>query len=232
MAAAAKNTEKISIKKFEVKATKIRIVGDTPLIVHNWTAKSKREMLESQMGKDKTKKHPTKMPFDDFAQALYWITPMPTERIIDEGNGEERDIVTEEAFENAIENGAKFGFPANSFKLAGNSSAYRRGWVNNQMALRGAYFIRSEYGELAEIKGSQPMMREDIVRVGQGKADIRYRPIFENWYCDLILEVDTGFGLKMNDIINVINAGGSGCGVGEWRPEKDGVYGTYHIELG
>jgi hypothetical protein len=24
---------------------------------------------------------------------------------------------------------------------------------------------------------------------------------------------------------------GSGCGVGEWRPEKDGIFGRYHVEL-
>ena len=229
--AVAKNVEEISIKKFEKKIAKIRIIGDTPLIGHNWNEKEKRRMLEDQQGKLSTKKHPIKMPFDDFARSLYWITEMPTEQIKDESLGEMRDVVTEELFEQAIENGAKFGFPVNAFKLAGNSSAYRRGWVKNQMALRGAYFLKSEYGELVEIKGDQPMMREDIVRVGMGKADLRYRPIFDNWYCDMVLEFDTGFGLKLNDIINVINAGGSGCGIGEWRPEKDGIYGTYHVEI-
>lgn len=228
---AAKKVEEINIRKSEKKVAKLRIVGDSPLIVHNWDEKAKREMLETQMGKDKTKKKWTKMPFDDFARALYWITEMPTTTIMDESRGEERDVVTEELYDKALEEGARFGFPANAFKMAGNSAAYRKGWVKNQMALRGAYFLTSEDGELVEIKGDKPLIRQDMVKVGMGSSDIRYRPIFENWYCDLTLEVDTGYGIPMNDIVNVINAGGSGCGVGEWRPEKDGIFGRYHVEL-
>lgn len=228
---AAKKVEEIAIRKMETVTAKIRIVGDSPLIVHAWSEKAKREMLDTQTGKNKTKKKPCKLPFDDFARALYWITPMPTETIKDPCNGEQRDVVTEELFDKAVDEGAKFGFPANSFKMAGNSAAYRMGWVKNQMQLRGAYFISSEYGELAEIKGDVPMLREDTVRVGMGSSDLRYRPIFENWYCDLTLTIDKGYGLSLDDIVNVIQAGGSGVGIGEWRPEKDGIFGRYHVEL-
>ena len=228
---AAKKVEEIAIRKMETVTAKIRIVGDSPLIVHAWSEKAKREMLDTQTGKNKTKKKPCKLPFDDFARALYWITPMPTETINDPCNGEQREVVTEELFDKAVKEGAKFGFPANSFKMAGNSAAYRMGWVKNQMQLRGAYFISSEYGELAEIKGDTPMLREDTVRVGMGSSDLRYRPIFENWHCDLNLTIDKGYGLTLDDIVNVINAGGSGVGIGEWRPEKDGIFGRYHVEL-
>lgn len=231
MATATKKTEEISIRKFEMKTAKVRIIGDSPLIVHAWDEKSKKAMLDKQTGKAATKKHPIKMPFDDFARALYWLTEMPTETVMDESLGEYREVVTEELFDKAIEEGARFGFPANSFKMAGNSAAYRMGWVKNQMALRGAYFLASEDGELVEIKGDKPQLREDTVTVGMGSSDLRYRPIFENWYCDLILSVNTEYGLSMNDIVNVINAGGSGVGVGEWRPEKDGIFGRYHVEL-
>ena len=228
---ATKKVEEIAIRKMETVTAKIRIVGDSPLIVHAWSEKAKREMLDTQTGKNKTKKKPCKLPFDDFARALYWITPMPTETIKDPCNGEQREVVTEELFDKAVKEGAKFGFPANSFKMAGNSAAYRMNWVKNQMSLRGAYFISSEYGELAEIKGDVPMLREDTVRVGMGSSDLRYRPIFENWHCDLNLTIDKGYGLTLDDIVNVINAGGTGVGIGEWRPEKDGIFGRYHVEL-
>ena len=226
-----KKTEEVSIRIFEQKSTKIRIVGDSPLIVHNWSEKAKKEMLDTQTGVNKTKKKPCKMPFDDFAHALYWITPMPTEVIKDPCNGEVREIITEELFDEAVKNGAKFGFPVMSFKLAGNSAAYRMGWVKNQMALRGAYFLNSEYGELTAIEGDAPKIREDTVKVGMGSTDIRYRPIFKHWFCDLTLTINTGFGMTFDDLINVINAGGAGVGVGEWRPEKDGIYGRYHVEI-
>ena len=31
-------------------------------------------------------------------------------------------------------------------------------------------------------------------------------------------------------IINAINAGGYVCGLGEWRPERDGSYGQFHVK--
>ena len=228
---AMKKTEEVVIRNFEQLETKIRIVGNDPLIVHNWSEKAKKEMLDAQTGKNKTKKKPCKMPFDDFARALYWITEMPTEVIKDPSTNEDRDVVTEELFDKALEDGAKFGFPVSAFKLAGNSAAYRMGGVKNQMALRGAYFLKSEYGELAWIRGSAPVMREDMVKVGMGSSDLRYRPMFTEWYCDLTLCINTGFGMTFDDIINVINAGGAGVGVGEWRPERDGIFGTYHVEI-
>jgi hypothetical protein len=228
---ATKTQEVITIQKPKLTRLNIRIVGDTPLIMHNWDEKNKRMMLETQQGKAATKKKPCKMPFDDFARSLYWMTPMPTETIIDSGNGEMREVVTEELFEQALENGARFGFPANAFKMAGNAAAYRNGLVKNQMALRGAYFLKSDCGEVAWIRGSVPVMREDMVKVGMGSSDLRYRPMFTDWYCDLTLSINTGFGMTFDDIINVINAGGAGVGVGEWRPERDGIFGTYHVEI-
>lgn len=227
----ATTKDTVAIKPLKLKRIPIRIIGDTPLIVHAWSEKAKKEMLDAQQGKGKTKKKPTKMPFDDFARALYWITPMPEVMIDDEATGEKRMVVTEEIFDEAIKNGARFGFPANSFKLAANSSAYRLGWVKNQMGLRGAYFLNAEDGsELVEIKGSTPVIREDMVKVGQGTADLRYRPMFENWYCDLILEYNESGDMKLSDILSCIEAGGYVCGVGEWRPEKDGQFGRFHIE--
>ncbi len=229
--ATAKKVETVAIRMPSIKRVKIRIVGDSPLIVHAWSEKAKREMLEAQQGKNKTKKKPERIPFDDFARALYWITPMPTEVIKDASTNENRDVVTEELFEKALEEGARFGFPANSFKMAANSAAYRLGWVKNQMELRGAYFLNAEDGgELAEIKGDKPMLREDIVRVGMGSADLRYRPIFENWYVDMILEYNENSSMKLDDILSCIQAGGYAVGVGEWRPEKDGNFGRFHVE--
>ena len=230
--ATAKKSETVTMKPLKIKQIKVRIVGDTPLIVHAWGVKEKRMMLEAQTGKNKTKKKPCKMPFDDFAQALYWLTPMPTETITDPGTQEDREVVTEELFDEAIKNGARFGFPANSFKQAANAAAYRMGWVPNQMALRGSYFLNAEDGgHLVEIKGDKPMMREDMVRVGMGVADIRYRPIFENWYCDMILEYNASGSMPLEDILNCINAGGYAVGAGEWRPEKDGQFGRFHVEI-
>ena len=213
---AGKKEELVAIRPLDIQTVKIRIVGDTPLIVHAWSEKAKRMMLEAQMGTTKTKAKEKRDPFDDFVNSLYWLTEKPES--------------TPEAFEKALANGAKFGFPVGAIKQAANSAAYRLKWVKNQMELRGTYFLKTENGEMAEIKGCYPQMREDMVRIGLGSADLRYRGEFTDWYMDFILEYNASGGMSLEQIMNCINAGGYVCGIGEWRPEKDGDCGRFHVE--
>ena len=212
----AKNENIVEIRPLEIEKLSIRIVGDTPLIVHAWSDKAKKMMLDAQMGTTKTKAKEKRNPFDEFVNSMYWLTDVPG------GNPDE--------YAEAIKNGAKFGFPVGAIKQAANSAAYRLKWVKNQMELRGTYFLKTEFGEMAEIKGCLPEMREDMVRIGMGSADLRYRAEFKNWYMDFILEYNASGGMSVEQIINCINAGGYVCGIGEWRPEKDGVNGRFHVE--
>lgn len=62
-------------------------------------------------------------------------------------------------------------------------------------------------------------------------ADLRYRPAFVDWKTELeITLIDTGV-FDMESIINAINLGGYMNGVGEWRMEKSGDFGRFHVEL-
>lgn len=72
-------------------------------------------------------------------------------------------------------------------------------------------------------------MREDMVKIGMGTADIRYRGEFRNWYADMEISYNVNGQYTIEQIINIINAGGYACGVGEWRPERDGQYGMFHV---
>lgn len=214
----AKTEEMIGIIPLEIKSVNVRIIGDSPLLVHAWDEKAKKMMLDAQMGVTKTKAKPKKDPFSDFINSMYWIQGKPEE-------------YTPDAFKAAIDGGAKWGFPVGAIKQAANSAAYRLKWVKNQMELRGTYFLKSEYGDLGEIKGSVPHMREDMVKVGMGTADIRYRAQFDDWYMDFCLEYNASGGMSLEQIINCINAGGYACGIGEWRPEKDGSFGRFHVNV-
>jgi hypothetical protein len=217
MATNKKTEEVVEIRAIDSKQVKIKIVGDTPLIVHAWSEKAKRMMLEAQMKSTKTKAKPIRDPYDEFINSMYWLTEKPES--------------TPDAFEQAVKNGAKWGFPVGSIKIAGNAAAYRNGWVKNQMQLRGSYFLKSEFGDMGEIKGSIPIMREDMVRIGNGSADLRYRGEFRDWSMEMILEYNAGGEMTLEQIVNVINAGGYSVGIGEWRPERDGDFGRYHIEI-
>lgn len=208
--------EVIEIRPIEIKKVTIRIVGDTPLIMHAWSEKAKRMMLEAQMGVAKGKKKEAKNPVDDFIRSMYWLTPMPEDG-------------TMESFEKAIANGARFGFPVTAFKQAAISAAYRMGWAKDKMSMRGAFFIDSDEIGMIEIHSDTPEMREDMVKVGMGTADIRYRGEFKNWYADLTISYNANGQYSLENIVNIINAGGYVCGVGEWRPERDGQNGMFHV---
>lgn len=213
---ATKNVELIEIKPIEVKKTTIRVVGDTPLIMHAWSEKAKREMLEKQMKKTKSSAREAKNPVEDFIRSMYWLSPIPTE-------------MSEDGFEEAIANGARFGFPVTAFKQAAISAAYRMGWSKDKMSMRGAFFIDGDENQMIEIHSEVPIMREDMVKVGMGVADIRFRGEFRNWYADMTISYNTNGQYTLEQIINIINAGGYVCGVGEWRPERDGQYGMFHV---
>jgi hypothetical protein len=232
----------VIIEPIKTKRAKLRIVGDSPLITHCWDAKAQRDILAKKIGISKL----TKMkcdPFAEFASSLYWLDKMP-------------EPITKEALDEAFEKGARFGFPLTGIKQAAISAAYRMGWSKDKVSLRGAFFIDADengyYGDdlliaddeksidiIPNVSHSMPMveihhesltMRRDMVRVGMGSADIRYRGEFANWYADITVCFNENGERNLDQIISMINAGGYMCGIGEWRPEKDGQYGMFHVQ--
>lgn len=216
---AAKKTELVEIRPLDMRTTTLTIVGETPLIMHAWSEKAKKQMLDAQMGKAKGKQKDKKNPVEDFINSMYWLTEKPTE-------------YTEEAFEEAFRNGAKFGFPVTALKQAAISASFRMGWSKDKMSLRGAFFIDGGFGEFMEIKSDKPVMREDMVKVGMGTADLRYRGEFQNWSATFNLRYDANGQYSLESILNMLNAGGTVCGIGEWRVERDGQNGMFHVQAG
>lgn len=203
----------VEVPPIEVREMIVRVVGDTPLIMHKWSEKAKREMLEKQTKKAKSTGKEAKDPVADFIESLYWLERKPEE-------------YTEEAFVKAINSGAKFGFPAVAFKAAAVSAGYRAGITTNKVSMNAAFHIM---GEMVEIKGI-PHMREDMVRIGGASkvADIRYRGEFPTWEAEFVIRYNSGI-VTDKQIANLINMGGFACGIGEWRVEKGGSYGMYHV---
>ena len=50
------------LPKIDIKFLTVDIIGDSPLIVHAWSEKAKREMLDAQQGKKTGKKKEFKNP--------------------------------------------------------------------------------------------------------------------------------------------------------------------------
>lgn len=220
--------ETIKINKLEIATVDFDIVGTSPLIVHAWSEKAKREMLEKQMKKAAKTKHDTKVPVNDFINSIYWIGEKPNDGADDE-----------EAFANfeASLVNAHFGFPIGGIKQSFIKGAYRSGMDVKQTELKGTMFLegRTEHStmELAEIVGSNPIMRADMVRVGgmSKTADIRHRAEFVSWRIPLRMKYNVNGKYSLEQLLNCVTAGGFAIGIGEWRPEKDGQFGMYELSV-
>ena len=130
-----------------------------------------------------------------------------------------------------IGNGEKWLVTGGAFFIAANANGYYSGDLAIDHESNKVTIIPNQFRpeQLVRIHSDIPQMREDMVRVGMGTADIRYRGEFSNWYADIVVKYNRNGQYTPEQIVNIINAGGSVCGVGEWRPEKDGQYGMYHV---
>lgn len=215
--ATKKKTEEtvaITIPHIDIQYAHIHIVGDTPLIVHKWSEKAKKEMLDKQMKVAKTKGKDAKDPVADFIDTIYWLDGEPAEK-------------TEEAFDEAIRNGARIGFPATAFKACAINGSFWSGVLQKKTEVKAAFHIPCEF---VEIHG-KITPREDMVKVGgmTKVADIRYRAQIADWWADIPIKYNAGC-ISLQNIANMLNLGGFACGVGEWRNEKNGVFGSFHVE--
>lgn len=196
----------IEIPEIKLQTMTLRVVGDSPFICHAWSHKAKKMILDKQM-KKATSGREVKDPWMDFCNSLYWLDGMP-----------------EKPTEEDIANG-RFGFPACGFKAAAVDAGYQQGLLAKKTTARGAFHI---LGDMVEIEGT-PEMREDMVRVGMGSADIRYRAEFKEWEAQLTIRYNPNV-MSAEQIINLINMGGFANGIGDWRPSKDGSFGTFHVK--
>jgi hypothetical protein len=120
----------------------------------------------------------------------------------------------------------KYGFPSVAFKSAAVSAARHIEGLK-MTELRGALHI---LGDMVEIVGT-PTMREDMVRIAMGTADIRYRGEFKTWKAKVTIRFNARM-LTPEMIAGLFNAAGFGVGVGEWRPERNGSFGCFHVASG
>lgn len=120
--------------------------------------------------------------------------------------------------------GGGYGFPAVAFKNAAVTACTSLGKSITKVAARQALHVNGEY---VKIVGA-PTPRQDMVKVGMGTADIRFRGEFREWSCVLEVRYNARV-LTEEQVVNLFNVAGFAVGVGEWRPERDGQYGLFHV---
>lgn len=125
----------------------------------------------------------------------------------------------------------KPGLPLLALKSAIINAAHKDLGVEKTLVRKGLFILAPSPSMVLPMKASKPVVREDCVRVGMGAADLRYRPEFKEWECTFTVEFDADL-LQPNDIFNLIDRAGFGCGICEWRPEKGGEFGRFRVKRG
>jgi hypothetical protein len=196
----------IALDAIAAETLSVPIIGTTELIQSRFSEKAKRQMLDAMQGR-KTPKAP-KDPQAEYEAAFYRLAKP------------RRGVAS------------AFGIPVMAFKQATVGAARFYGKDVSMVSLKQSVFMRGEMGvdgiPLTRITG-EPRMREDVVRLGRSGTDLRYRPGFPEWSCTLTVTYVTA-ALTRGSLLSLIDAGGMGVGVQEWRPERNGDFGTYRID--
>lgn len=140
-------------------------------------------------------------PESEFADSLY---------VIEQANGKP----------------AVYGFPSGAFLKAMLAAAERFSGIKNKGAtFAGALVIEAD---LVPLRASEPIMREDVRGLQGKRTSLIYRPWFKEWEADLPMRFDADV-LDLEQIVNLLARAGAQVGIGNWRPEKKGVFGTWDV---
>lgn len=191
---------------------KLWIVGDTPLITHAWSQKAKLEMLAKQVKATKSGKE-ARDPEADFVSSLYEM-----------GEG-------------------AFGFPATGVKNCILSAAHKDKGIARSNVMS-ALFLEADMVKarpalagaicdmpLIRIYGTEPQMREDMVKIGSGLqkiANLAYRGQFTAWAMRVTGQFNPTV-LTAESLAFLIQESGLASGLGEWRNERRGMFGAFHL---
>jgi hypothetical protein len=199
----------IELPRMSIQRMNVTLIGTSSLIVHRFSEKSKREMLDKQTKKASTGKA-AKNPEDDFQNSMYLL-----------GDG-------------------RHGFPAVAFKAAAVTACTSLAGIT-KVAARQAFHISGVRSigqgshaaavtsdELVPLLCLDPIMREDMVRVGMGTSDIRYRAEYWPWAVDLDVRYNPN-AFSAEQVLNLFNVAGFAVGIGEWRSERNGINGSFRV---
>lgn len=205
---AKKTDDQISTPALQIGRMCLTLVGITPLITHAWSEKAKQQMRDKQQKKGDVGRA-AKNPEAEFQAARY-------------RDYEGRDVLHSTGIKKALVNSARF---SEDHKMT---------------ELRGALFVEGLSVPIQVRKGKKlltygkdldPVMREDMVRVGGGKgtADLRYRPEYTDWQMDVTVQYNSN-AISEEQVVNLFRLAGFGVGFAEWRPECSGDFGRFTVE--
>ena len=94
--------------------------------------------------------------------------------------------------------------------------------------LRGSVFVKGDGEGMIKVDYATCQLRRDVVRLNGGPADLRYRPELLDWKMNLNIDYNADV-ISAEQVVNLLSIAGFSQGLGEWRPEKNGDFGTFTV---
>lgn len=231
--AATKATRMIIVPATKRKRAIITVQGlpDSELIMHRWDEKGKAMMRAKQFGYTaKAKK--AKNPGAEFLRSMYVLGDDPK---MPPPPQEGRDIMGP-AVKIARSYTGGYGFPVLGFKAAMVRAGKMLGLVMADLQV--AFLVIPDclvdgipLVQLHPMRGKtfkDIRMREDMVKLQGKTADLRYRGAFPTWIAGIHVEYDEA-DINAENLANLAMHAGEKVGVGEWRPERKGIFGRFEV---
>ena len=201
-------TVKIEILPPNFKIITLKVVGASPLMMHKFSTKMKKQMEEKQTARDATKK-----------------------------KREPKDYKAEFNAARYISTAGWDGVPSTMFRHAMIAACRTISGLAMTQA-KGAFFVKADGREKEEGIGLIKIIGKVThdtrpVRLESGVADMRNRPRYDDWSCNVTIEYDAD-RLSANDIANLLARAGLQVGIGELRPQGKrsfgGDFGMWTVE--
>jgi hypothetical protein len=177
----------------------VTIRGTTPLLQNRWRP-SQIEQIESKQQKKAAGKKEARNPQAEF-----------------------QEILEQSTFS---DNGKKvYGHPKEAFVHAMASAAGRVG-EHKMTEIRAGIRVASEH-DLIPIEGPTPELDTKMGRI-KGTFTPAYRPRYWPWEMKVPLEFDLGV-VNDEQVIRILQDAGRCIGLGSYRPENKGTFGTFVV---
>jgi len=120
------------------------------------------------------------------------------------------------------------GVPVGAIKGCITNAAHTKLGIDKTLVRQALFIVCDDPTGNIPLDASDPVLREDYVRIGRGTIDMRYRPQFTKWKLTFVAQFDASrIGVK--DVFRLVDRAGFGVGLHEWRPQKNGEYGRFQI---
>ena len=210
--------EIVEIQEFKIGSLRVRLNGETALVTHNFGAPSRDVMLGLQTGTATKTDRELRCPDTECMDAAYPVYgPQKPKPKVKDG----RKIYADNAVHNWFSK-TTFGIPIVAFKNALVST----GRISSEFTmarLRSTFFVKAvdpKYPDYAIIDSPAPPEMDDrIVRIGRNIPMVRFRPKWNQWSTEIIVEYDYS-NINSDQVANLLAIAGHYVGVMEGRPEK------------